>query len=189
MSGLNTAAEQLTGYHAAEVVERSLPRQPAKPCRRNRATAVRERLPLLATVQDGQTREALVLLHHRAGHCLPVAGARQPHPALGRARRSSGPWRSCMTTLSYRPINNLLDTGSTGGLDRSFDRHRQPPHAAPSPRPPPRRAPAFYGDSSYAVLLGDVDHFERFNGALRPRHRRPGAPPDRHHLQRLPGPS
>ncbi len=69
----NTAAAELTGYSAAEVVGRR--------CQDNLLNHVDEAgrqlcggaCPLLATVQDGRTREALVFLQHRDGHRLPVA--------------------------------------------------------------------------------------------------------------------
>ena len=69
----NTAAERLTGYKASDVVGRR--------CRDNLLNHVddqgrelcRTGCPLLATIEDGQTREARVFLRHRAGYRLPVA--------------------------------------------------------------------------------------------------------------------
>ena len=155
----NTAAEQLTGYSAAEVVGRR--------CQDNLLNHVDETgrqlcgngCPLLATVQDGQTREALVLLHHRAGHCLPVA----VRAAALRSADSTiiGAVEVFHDDSRYRAVNNLLDTAQrealtdplTGianrrmlhrALDLLHDEHRR------------------YG-RSYAVLFGDVDHFKQFN--------------------------
>ena len=79
----NAAAEQLTGYSAAEVVGRR--------CQDNLLNHVDEAgnqlckdgCPLQATVEDGQTREALVFLQHRAGHRLPVAVRAAPLRSAG----------------------------------------------------------------------------------------------------------
>jgi diguanylate cyclase (GGDEF)-like protein/PAS domain S-box-containing protein len=68
----NEAAEAVTGYSAAEVVGRR--------CRDgllnhvdDQGTALcRDGCPLVATMADGQPRQAAVYLHHRAGHRLPV---------------------------------------------------------------------------------------------------------------------
>jgi diguanylate cyclase (GGDEF)-like protein/PAS domain S-box-containing protein len=69
----NTAAEGLTGYKASDVVGRR--------CRDNMLSHVddqgtelcRTGCPLLATIEDGQTREARLFLRHHDGYCLPVA--------------------------------------------------------------------------------------------------------------------
>jgi diguanylate cyclase (GGDEF)-like protein/PAS domain S-box-containing protein len=69
----NSAAEQLTGYQAEEVV--------GQLCRGNLLNHVddagtqlcRADCPLVLTMRDGQAREARLFLHHRAGHRVPVA--------------------------------------------------------------------------------------------------------------------
>ncbi len=63
----NRAAERITGYAAAEVVGR--------PCSDNILTHVTDNgdnlcmgaCPLMATLKDGQMREASVFLHHKDG--------------------------------------------------------------------------------------------------------------------------
>ncbi|OPZ59657.1 MAG: Diguanylate cyclase DosC [Deltaproteobacteria bacterium ADurb.Bin510] len=69
----NKAAERISGFSAEEVVGRS--------CADNLLTHVdgcgqnlcKGLCPLAQTICDGQSREAKVYLHHKAGHRLPVA--------------------------------------------------------------------------------------------------------------------
>jgi PAS domain S-box-containing protein len=110
----NAAAEQLTAYSAAEVVGRR--------CQDNLLNHVDETgrqlcgdgCPLLATVQDGRTREALVSLHHRSGHCLPVA-------VRAAALRSAdetiiGAVEVFHDDSRFRAVNDLLDTARREAL-------------------------------------------------------------------------
>lgn len=69
----NAAAERITGYARADVL--------GKPCAANILRHIDEAgtelcqngCPLAATLQDGQSREISVYLHHNQGHRLPVA--------------------------------------------------------------------------------------------------------------------
>lgn len=69
----NAAAERITGYERAEVL--------GKPCAANILRHIDEAgtelcqngCPLAATLQDGQSREINVYLHHNQGYRLPVA--------------------------------------------------------------------------------------------------------------------
>ena len=69
----NAAAERITGYKRAEVL--------GKPCAANILRHIDEAgtelcqngCPLAATLQDGQSREINVYLHHNQGYRLPVA--------------------------------------------------------------------------------------------------------------------
>ena len=69
----NAAAERITGYERAEVL--------GKPCAANILRHIDEAgnelcqngCPLAATLQDGQSREVNVYLHHNQGYRLPVA--------------------------------------------------------------------------------------------------------------------
>jgi diguanylate cyclase (GGDEF)-like protein/PAS domain S-box-containing protein len=74
----NRGAERLTGFAAAEVLGRQ--------CRDNVLNHVdtcgsclcRDNCPLQATLDDGQTREASVFLHHKDGHRRPVQVCTNP---------------------------------------------------------------------------------------------------------------
>jgi diguanylate cyclase (GGDEF)-like protein/PAS domain S-box-containing protein len=155
----NAAAEQLTAYSAAEVVGRR--------CQDNLLNHVDETgrqlcgdgCPLLATVQDGRTREALVSLHHRSGHCLPVA-------VRAAALRSAdetiiGAVEVFHDDSRFRAVNDLLDTARREALTDPLTgiANRRMLHRALDLRHDEYRR---YG-RSYAVLFGDVDHFKRFN--------------------------
>lgn len=69
----NAAAERITGYARADVL--------GKPCAANILRHIDEAgtelcqngCPLAATLEDGQSREINVYLHHNQGHRLPVA--------------------------------------------------------------------------------------------------------------------
>jgi diguanylate cyclase (GGDEF)-like protein/PAS domain S-box-containing protein len=68
----NKAAERITGYSAEEAM--------ASPCSDNIRMHVdkagnalcKEGCPLAATLQDGQSRDALLFLRHKSGHRVPV---------------------------------------------------------------------------------------------------------------------
>jgi diguanylate cyclase (GGDEF)-like protein/PAS domain S-box-containing protein len=68
----NAAAEQLTGYSAAEVVGTRCGHNLLNHVDETGAELCGGACPLMATVKDGQAREAHVFLHHRAGHRLAV---------------------------------------------------------------------------------------------------------------------
>ncbi len=69
----NTAAERLTGYSASEVVGRSCADNLLHHVDDQGTRLCRTGCPLLATIDDGQTREARIFLRRRDGHHLPVA--------------------------------------------------------------------------------------------------------------------
>lgn len=68
----NGAAERLTGYTAAEAVGSRCWHNLLRHVDDQGRQLCRGWCPLVATMQDGQSREARVYLHHREGHRVPV---------------------------------------------------------------------------------------------------------------------
>lgn len=68
----NKASEEISGYSSAEVVGRHCWNNILKHINHEGILLCKTMCPLAATVQDGETREAEVYLHHKAGHRVPV---------------------------------------------------------------------------------------------------------------------
>jgi diguanylate cyclase (GGDEF)-like protein/PAS domain S-box-containing protein len=71
----NEAAEQITGFSAAEVVGRGCPEGFLLHVDEGGCELCRHGCPLVATLADGQQRRAQVFLHHKSGHRVPVGVA------------------------------------------------------------------------------------------------------------------
>ncbi len=70
--GWNSAAEQITGYSAADAVGNRCWHNLLRHVDDHGRQLCRGWCPLVATMQDGMPREARVYLHHNDGHRLPV---------------------------------------------------------------------------------------------------------------------
>ncbi len=68
----NSGAEQITGFSAQEVLGRRCKDRLLNHCDESGTILCGESCPLLATINDGQQREAHVYLHHKDGHRKPV---------------------------------------------------------------------------------------------------------------------
>jgi len=68
----NKAAEKLTGFTAAEVIGSRCADNILMHIDRSGQNLCQSHCPLAATMTDGGTREAEVLLHHKSGHRVPV---------------------------------------------------------------------------------------------------------------------
>ena len=155
----NTAAEQLTGYKASEVVGRR--------CRDNildhvddcGTTLCSTGCPLRATIDDGQTREAHLFLRHRNGHRVPVAvraaALCSPDGAVTGAvevfHDDSGP-RAVAERLDLVEHESLTDP-LTGAANRRMLERALGARENEQER---------YG-RAYAVIFCDVDHFKAVN--------------------------
>lgn len=68
----NSAAEKISGYAEAEVLGHWCGGDLLSHVDEDGRKLCGERCPLLATMRDGCSRQARVLMHHRAGHLVPV---------------------------------------------------------------------------------------------------------------------
>jgi PAS domain S-box-containing protein/diguanylate cyclase (GGDEF)-like protein len=99
----NPAAEQITGYRAAEAV--------GQRCWHNLLRHVDDHghqlcqgwCPLIATMQDGHEREADVYLHHKAGHRVPVKVRTVP------IRQADGAITGAVEYFYQRAVERLPD--------------------------------------------------------------------------------
>jgi PAS domain S-box-containing protein len=66
------AAERITGFAAEEVLGRRCKDGILNHCDESGTILCGDKCPLLATIRDGQRREARVYLHHKDGHRKPV---------------------------------------------------------------------------------------------------------------------
>jgi PAS domain S-box-containing protein len=68
----NAGAERLTGYNAHEVLGRSCAEGILRHVDNAGQQLCLRGCPLAAVMEDGKSREALVYLQHKDGHCVPV---------------------------------------------------------------------------------------------------------------------
>ncbi len=68
----NRGAERITGFSAEEVLGRRCEDMILNHCDESGTILCGEKCPLLATIRDGQQREAHLYLHHKDGHRKPV---------------------------------------------------------------------------------------------------------------------
>lgn len=155
----NAAAERLTGYKASDVVGRR--------CRDNMLNHVDDQgtklcttgCPLLATIEDGQTREARVFLRHRAGYRLPVA-------IRAAALYSSdaaiiGAVEVFHDDSRFRAVADRLDLAEHEALTdplTGIANRRMLERALGAREHEQQRY-----NRGYAVIFCDVDHFKRVN--------------------------
>ncbi len=68
----NRGAERITGFSAEELLGRRCEDMILNHCDGSGTILCGEKCPLLATIRDGQQREAHLYLHHKDGHRKPV---------------------------------------------------------------------------------------------------------------------
>lgn len=69
----NRAAEQITGFTAAEVIGRSCSEHVLTHVDASGRDLCRGLCPLAATIRDGMARQSEIYLHHKDGHRVPVS--------------------------------------------------------------------------------------------------------------------
>jgi len=155
----NRSAEVLSGYMASEVVGRC--------CSDNILTHVDgdgnclclDKCPLAHTMEDGQPREAVIYMHHRDGHRIPVSVRTSPltdenGTIVGGVELFNDVSSLGANELRVRELEKLalLDTltqlANRSYLEREIEacieeyrRHRLP----------------------FGVIFIDIDHFKKFN--------------------------
>lgn len=158
----NRAAEKLTGFGREEMV--------GSFCHDNRLNHVDERgrqlctdgCPLLATIQDGEPREARVFLRHKQGHRVPVrvriAPIRDPSGRItGAVELFTDDSARQETELRLRELERLaLIDHLTGMPNRRYLESTLHARHGETQR---------YG-GSFGVLVADIDHFKNVNDAL-----------------------
>jgi diguanylate cyclase (GGDEF)-like protein/PAS domain S-box-containing protein len=155
----NRAAERLTGFPAAEVVGRRCRDGILNHVDDARTLLCRYRCPLLATMRDGQPRQAFVFLHHRDGHRVPVAiSAAALRDADGRVLgavevfRDDSRFRDIADQLDAAQCDALTDPltglGNRRMLQRELKRHHADHRRYARP---------------FAVLFADIDNFKKVN--------------------------
>lgn len=68
----NRGAEKITGYTADQVIGRSCRDNILNHVNEHGVVLCKDHCPMAATMQDGQSREVYVYLHHAEGHRIPV---------------------------------------------------------------------------------------------------------------------
>ncbi|HIJ66612.1 MAG TPA: sensor domain-containing diguanylate cyclase [Candidatus Hydrogenedentes bacterium] len=68
----NAGAQAITGYDSEEVIGKCCAEDILVHVDEKGVSLCKEKCPLAETIQDGQTRETNIYLHHKAGHRLPV---------------------------------------------------------------------------------------------------------------------
>ncbi len=155
----NKGAERISGYQAGHMLGRH--------CNDNLLNHVDEQgkhlcsdgCPLLATIQDGQQREAEVFLHNADGHRVPVLVRTAPiQEANGEIVGAVEVFSNSMSLLNLRRKvdnleHNILLDALTGIGNRAFCESKL------------RATLAGYrqNEPAFGLLFFDVDHFKSIN--------------------------
>lgn len=154
----NGAAERITGYDAASAVGRRCGDGMLNHIDESGAPMCGTHCPLLATMEDGQTRTARVYAHHRDGHLVPV------RVTAGVLRDESGEVVGAVETFAddsalaasekrLEETENLAMTDPLTGLgNRRFMNQRLA-----------ERLSVAGPQGKFAVLVVDLDHFKTIN--------------------------
>lgn len=155
----NKAAENISGYTAAEVIGRS--------CRDNILNHVdsdgnslcKTMCPLAATIQDGATRESRIFLHHKDGHRVPISV--RANPLRNAAGVVIGGVEVFTDISSYESIEmrmkELEELAMLDNLTRLANRNYLEKELLVRVEEERRFGVPF------GVLFMDIDHFKKFN--------------------------
>lgn len=154
----NGAAERITGYDAGNAVGRRCGDGMLNHIDESGAPMCGTSCPLLATMEDGQTRSARIYAHHRDGHLVPVrvtAGVVRDEAGeiVGAVETFTDDSALVATEKRLEATERLAMTDSLTGLgNRRFLEERL---AA--------RLRLAHAEGSFAVLVVDLDHFKTIN--------------------------
>jgi diguanylate cyclase (GGDEF)-like protein/PAS domain S-box-containing protein len=155
----NKAAERITGFSAEEIGGSSCSNGILVHVDERGGSLCQDGCPVAATLLDGESREAQVYLHHRAGHRVPVVV--RTSPMFG----SSGEIIGVVETFSDN--SSLLDAL------RKVDELSQETETDPLTRVSNRRSmqlklqaclrECFELNKTAGLLFVDIDHFKEVN--------------------------
>ena len=155
----NQAAEKITGYPASDVLGSKCSDNILRHVTTEGVELCLGGCPLLATMQDGNTREAEVFLHHRNGHRVPVFVRAAPlHDKEGLIVGSveifseQSEHSNLLSELELLRRENLTDHLTSLGNRRFLDVISAPRFA--SLTDPVR---------SFGLLVADIDRFKGVN--------------------------
>ncbi len=155
----NRAAERISGYASAEVVDHYCYDNLLRHVDADGQELCHNGCPLAATLQDGQPREALVYLHHKEGHRVPVSvrvsPVRHPDGQIAGAvevfsDRSS--FKDMLAELEQLKQAVFIDPLTSVGNRRYGEMQLQT-----------RLYERGQFQTPFGVVFLDIDHFKRFN--------------------------
>lgn len=155
----STGAEKITGFPAAEVLGRCCADQILRHVDEQGNCLCTSGCPLTAVMADGRTRSARVFLHHKDGHRVPVqVFGVAVRDWLGRIIGAFESFSDATESLAATERIHLLEN----------EAFRDPLTGLPNRRCSDsqilsRLAERKRDGIGFGVILGDVDHFKKFN--------------------------
>ena len=155
----NRGAEELTGYAAPDVAGRACSDNLLMHVDAEGHSLCQSRCPLAATMDDGQSREADVFLHHRDGQRVPVLVRTSPiRNSQGQIIGGIEVFDDNSARMSmHAEIESLRKLALVDPLTEVGNRRRVEIALAS------RHAELERYGWPFGVLLADVDHFKAFN--------------------------
>jgi PAS domain S-box-containing protein len=155
----NAAAEAITGYAAGEILGQWCGANLLNHVDEDGRRLCGDRCPLLATLEDGQVRGAQILLHHRAGHLVPVEVRAAPmRDEQGRIVGAVETFRDDTARFAERVhVRELEVAASTDSLTGLGNRRSLEVHLAD------RLMALEQRDVPLGVLMCDLDTFKHLN--------------------------
>ncbi len=158
----NKAAEELTGFTANEVMGSRCSDNILSHIDAEGNSLCQGMCPLAATMEDGQTRQAEVFLHHKSGHRIPVMVRVTPlkndrEEIIGGIEIFSDntPWQAMQEELARLRQLSLIDPLTELPNRRYVETHIETSLSL-----------LLRIDMPFGLLFLDIDHFKRFNDTL-----------------------
>ena len=158
----NQGAARISGYEGDQVIGHSCRDGILNHVTSTGVSLCQDGCPLLATMNDGQTREASIFLHHASGHRVPVqvrcAPLRDASGAIVGAVESFSAERGLASDRrELRTLRRQVRVDALSGVgNRAFLEGRLRAVVAEA---------AHHGATDAAVVMIDIDHFKSVNDA------------------------